>query len=87
MIAEPTPSADVLRRGYRGWCFTAHALGRMEEMGVAWRDVLAVVENPVLTYPASRLYPGATVAVGGILAIPFRDGKIVTVLYRGREGR
>lgn len=82
-----TPSASVLRAGYRGWRFSNHAQERIVEMSLTFDEVVDVLDAPVLTYPSGKRN-GTYTAVGGRLAVGYDETRcVMTVLWRGKEGR
>jgi len=85
-MVTATPSADVLRHGYRGWCFSEHAQERARQMGVGFDEIADVMNDPELDYP-SIAYPGGRTRVGGRLALGYSGRTVMTVLWRGKESR
>lgn len=85
-----TPAASLLRQGYDGWRFSAHALERMDQMHLNWRLVLSTVRHPASDYPSDpRFHPGCRVATSAKLAVVYdvQDQTIITVLWNGRSKR
>jgi hypothetical protein len=73
---------------------TGHAVERAAQMEVDYQRLYALVSGAVpssVDYPSGRRYPGARVAVGDGLAVPYRieDGVrvVITVLWDGMEAR
>lgn len=72
------------------WKFTAHAMDRMTEMGVARNEVLATVVRPEARYDSGFGHPaGRGIALRGRLAVVYQKAtkEIVTVLWRGEKER
>jgi hypothetical protein len=71
------------RRRYSGqpihWFLTMHALARAREMGVTRDEVVAVLDDAEIKYPA---HGGRFLACRGDLAICFEKDTVVTVLWR-----
>lgn len=74
-----------------GWTFTAHALRRMDEMGLFAGHVHDVLEESMLRYPGHDGPDGQKreVRVGGQLAVVVscEDRSVVTVLWHCGERR
>jgi hypothetical protein len=73
---------------------TAHAIERANEMEVSYQRLSALVSGAVpssMDYPSGKRYPGARVAVGDGLAVPYRIESgvrvVITVLWDGKEAR
>lgn len=76
--------------GAPGPFLSKHARQRCTEMGVEVDEVLAAVERWELRYPSPPEYgPDRMVSVAGRLAVVHTStlDVVITVLWRGREGR
>ena len=72
------------------WELCGHASPPAAEMGLDAEEVRHVLESPEVCYPGSTRHPGGRyVAVGGRLAVVYVPvtGTVVTILWRGAEGR
>lgn len=72
------------------WRFTRHARERMKEMKLDRREVQAALKSPEATYRGGLQHPpGRIVMLKGRIAVVCQIGtrEVVTVLWRGEEGR
>lgn len=66
------------------WFLSLHALERMREMGIERDEVVHALDQPEVVYPVRE---GRLGAIGGRLCVIIDDDSVVTVLWRGLEGR
>lgn len=67
------------------WVVLPHARQRMEEMGVGAGEVLAVLDNPLVTYPCGPAHPGRRLLKSGRLVVCTDREVVVTVLWNTTE--
>ena len=69
------------------WRMTRHALERAEEFGATTADVIAIIENPEVSYTNQNYTPMRAVSVAGDLAVVTapESHTVVTVLRRTYE--
>lgn len=68
------------------WFLTRHALDRITEMGLTRADVIAVLDQPEVTWTGTITGDERTVHVAGNLAVVTRDDVVVTVLWHTEGG-
>ena len=67
------------------WVITRHARKRAQERGFTRHDVLAVIDQPELTYPQNTYGPFREIRVRGPIAVVLAGNHVITVLHHRWE--